>query len=61
MDKDSRLRRLKKIYADILKRQYPARMQKDKALVLHALERRIFKLNGDGYGLHSEQKIQAPI
>ncbi len=54
MDKRLRVKQLWKIYTIISKRRYPARMLKDKLLVLRALERRIFELNGEYCGLRSK-------
>ena len=57
MDKELRLKRLQELHSTISKRRYPTHMDEDKALVLHALERRIFKLNGECCGLRSEPQI----
>lgn len=62
MDEEDRIRNLKKLQLYIKNRQYPPRMERDKALVLHALERRIFELNGMiNHGLCSEPQIQTEI
>ena len=57
MNKENRIRNLKKLHTTIKKRQYPSRMERDKAMVLHALERRIFAINGVNHDLCSEPQI----
>jgi len=60
-NREARIKNLRNLHQTIKKRHYPAYMEKDKETVLHALERRIFAINGVNYGLRSEQKVQAGI
>lgn len=57
MDKENRIRNIKKLHTTIKKRQYPPRMERDKAMVLYALERRIFAINGVNHGFCSEPQV----
>ena len=61
MDKENQIRNLKKLHTTIKKRQYPPRMERDRVMVLDALERRISAINGVNHGLCSEPQIQAEV
>ena len=54
LKKKARIKHLRELHSIIKHRQYPSRMTRDRGMVLHALERRIFKLNGGCRGLRSE-------
>lgn len=54
VDKKARIKNLRELHTAIKERHYPAHMERDRVLVLHALERLIFSINGISYGLRSE-------
>lgn len=56
-DKKVRTKNLRELYQTIKKCQYPDRMELDKALMMSALEKRIFVINGARHDIQAKSKI----